>query len=167
MDLLPVGDPSLNEEVSWTPQSPLPEEPVQVCCVCVSTGGYSVNLFSWRVRELHVDASTIERLDTSGWWSSCSCVVRNSVANLCVLGPLRRKVTSSLTTYPTTSLLAQQAVDAPRRGVTLQESGGVTPLRQDSNANVQQNIAMFSSNATSGSQGNGVSNVSVPGDTVR
>ena len=30
MDLLPVGDPSLSDEVSWVPASPLPEQPVQV-----------------------------------------------------------------------------------------------------------------------------------------
>lgn len=30
MDLLPVGDPSLSDEVSWVPVSPLPEQPVQV-----------------------------------------------------------------------------------------------------------------------------------------
>lgn len=30
MDLLPPDDPSLVEEVSWVPRSPLPEEPVQV-----------------------------------------------------------------------------------------------------------------------------------------
>lgn len=30
MDLLPADDPSLTDEVSWVPASPLPEEPVQV-----------------------------------------------------------------------------------------------------------------------------------------
>ena len=30
MNLLPVDDPSLTDEVSWVPASPLPEQPVQV-----------------------------------------------------------------------------------------------------------------------------------------
>lgn len=56
LSLLPVDDPSLTDEVSWVPASPLPEEPVQVffaavrtfdtfivtlpsfcCCCCVTT----------------------------------------------------------------------------------------------------------------------------------
>ena len=30
MELLPIDDPSLTDEVTWVPASPLPEEPVQV-----------------------------------------------------------------------------------------------------------------------------------------
>lgn len=34
LSLLPVDDPSLTDEVTWVPASPLPEEPVQVFCSC-------------------------------------------------------------------------------------------------------------------------------------
>lgn len=63
MDLLSPDDPSLVEEVSWVPCSPLPQQPVQVCGV---TEKNLWGLLFWFSRLFFVFLDKPER-DSSVW----------------------------------------------------------------------------------------------------